>query len=211
LNVESWKQAWELNNIGFHKSKPHPLLVKYISKLDLSMGDRVFLPLCGKTLDIAWLLSQGYQVCGVEVSQLAIDQLFQELGVQPSISENGRFICYRAKNISIYIGDVFDLSKDVLGEVSAIYDRAALVALPEDLRVKYTRHLIEISESAPQLVITFEYDQSMKAGPPFSVDGDEISQHFGETYTLDLLESYSLPGGLKGSREATENIWKFTK
>ncbi|NQV41457.1 MAG: thiopurine S-methyltransferase [Candidatus Marinimicrobia bacterium] len=211
MNIESWKQAWETNNIGFHKGTPHPQLVKYFTKLNLIPDSRVFLPLCGKTLDIAWLLSQGYQVMGVEVSQLAIDQLFQELGIEPSISENGKFICYSGKNIRIYNGDVFDLSREVLGEVNAIYDRAALVALPRDLRIKYTKHLIQISESAPQLVITFEYDQSMKTGPPFSLDAAEINSHYNETYDLKLLESYPLPGGLRGTKVANENIWLLKK
>jgi len=207
MNIESWKQAWEVNNIGFHKNRAHPLLVQHFKALNLKEDSRIFLPLCGKTLDIAWLLSQGVQVSGVEVSQLAIEQLFQELGIEPRISEAGKFICYSGENINIYIGDVFELSREVLGEVDAIYDRAALVALPEELRIKYTRHLTEITDAAPQLVITFEYDQSLKSGPPFSVDADELNQHFKEIYTLKLLESNSLPGGLKGSRIATENLW----
>lgn len=211
LNIDSWKQAWEVNNIGFHKSRAHPLLVQYFTELNLREGSRVFLPLCGKTLDIAWMLSQGYQVIGVEVSQLAIDQLFQELGISPEITEAGKFTIYLAKNICILNGDVFDLSREAIGEVDAIYDRAALVALPRDLRIKYTKHLIQISESAPQLVITFEYDQSMKTGPPFSLDAAEINSHYNETYDLKLLESYPLPGGLRGTKVANENIWLLKK
>ncbi len=209
MNIESWKQAWELSNIGFHKSKPHPQLVKYFKELNLKQGSRIFLPLCGKTLDIGWLISQGVQVCGVEVSQLAIDQLFQELDIEPQITGSDKFLCYSAKNICIFIGDVFDLSGDELGEVDAIYDRAALVALSEELRVKYTRHLMEITNAAPQLVITFEYDQSLKSGPPFSVDADELDRLFIETYALTLLESYILPGGMKGTHFAMENIWQL--
>ena len=211
MNIESWKQAWEVNNIGFHKSRPHPLLVQYCKELNLLEGSRIFLPLCGKTLDIAWLLSQGYEVSGVDVSQLAIEQLFQELNLEPSITNEGKFTCFRGKNINIYVGDVFDLSWNILGETDAIYDRAALVALPKELRIKYTKHLIEITNSAPQLVITFEYDQNLKSGPPFSVNGDELNRHFNDTYTLRLLESKTLPGGLKGSRVATENIWLIEK
>ena len=210
LNLESWKQAWELNNIGFHKSRPHPLLVQHFKAINLLEGARIFLPLCGKTLDVAWLLSQGIQVSGVEVSQLAIEQLFQELGVEPSITECGKFTCYSGKNLCIYIGDVFDLSRELIGEMDAIYDRAALVALPEELRIKYTKHLIEITGAAPQLLITFEYDQNLKSGPPFSVDLDELNRHFKDTYTLKLLASNSLAGGLKGSSVASENIWQLT-
>jgi thiopurine S-methyltransferase len=167
------------------------------------------LPLCGKTLDIGWLLSQGVQVTGIEISQLAIEQLFQELGVVPKITVHGKVSRYSASDIDIYMGDVFNLSKDVLGEVDAIYDRAALVALPDELRIKYTKHLMEITDAAPQLVITFEYDQSLKSGPPFSVDADELDRLFKDTYTLALLETYTLPGGMRGKHAATENIWQL--
>jgi thiopurine S-methyltransferase len=211
MNIESWKQAWEINNIGFHKSKPHPFLVKHFKELDLQDGCRVFVPLCGKSLDIGWLLSMGYEVAGVEVSQLAIEQLFAELGVKPTISTSGKFILYSARNIDIFVGDVFDLSNDILGEVDAIYDRAALVALPLEIRKQYTRHLVRITDSADQLLITFEYDQSLKKGPPFSVEGDEISLHFENSYLFSLLERFPLPGGLQGSSTANECIWLLKK
>lgn len=207
MNIESWKQAWEANNIGFHKMKPHPQLVAFLSELNLAPGSRIFLPLCGKTLDISWLLSQGYKVVGAEVSQLAVDQLFQELGMEPKISVIEQGSIYRSDNIDIFVGDIFDLDQAVLGSVDAIYDRAALVALPLELRSVYTQHLMDISDTAPQLVITFEYDQQLKGGPPFSVDADEIEQHYAGTYACRLLHSFRLPNGLKGASEATENIW----
>jgi len=211
MNIESWKQAWEMNKIGFHKSKPHPFLVNHFNQLELVQNSRVFIPLCGKTLDIAWLLSQGYQVAGAELSHLAIEQLFQEMDMQPTITKLGKVERYSAENIDIFVGNIMDISIDILGSVDGIYDRAALVALPLELRKLYAQLLIDITDSAPQLLITFEYDDSLKSGPAFSVNSTEINQHYGDAYGCKLLDSYPLPGGLKGSSVTTENIWLLQK
>ncbi|KHE91727.1 MAG: thiopurine S-methyltransferase [Candidatus Scalindua rubra] len=207
MSIDFWKQTWEKNEIGFHESKPNPLLVAYFKELNLVEGSRVFLPLCGKALDIAWLLSKGYRVTGAELSKLAIKQLFIGLGVEPEITECGNVSRYSAKNIDIFVGDIFDVSSDILGPVDAIYDRAALVALPEEMRKRYTKHILEITDTADQILITFEYDQSLMDGPPFSLNSDEISRHYKDAYNLALLESISVPGGLKGICAATESIW----
>lgn len=107
MNRDFWIQKWEKNEIGFHQSTPNPLLVTYFNELNLVKGSRVFLPLCGKTLDIDWLLSKGFKVTGVELSELAIEQLFKELGVEPEIIECGNTSCYRATNIDVFVGDIF--------------------------------------------------------------------------------------------------------
>ena len=211
MNIDFWNQKWEKNEIGFHESKPNPLLVAYFKELDLVKTSRVFLPLCGKTLDIVWLLSKGLRVTGAELSKLAIEQLFIELGVEPEITECGNAKRYRATNIDVFVGDFFCLSSDVLGPVDAIYDRAALVALPEEMRKRYTTHLLEITGAAEQLLITFEYDQSLMKGPPFSLSNDEVNRHYKDAYNLTHLGNIAVPGGLKGICKATENIWLLKK
>jgi thiopurine S-methyltransferase len=158
MNDNFWLQKWETNNIAFHQSEANPLLVNYFKELALAKGSRVFLPLCGKTLDISWLLSNGYRVVGAELSEMAIEQLFMALGVAPKILEVGEIKHYSATNIDIFVGNIFYLSDKMIGPVDAIYDRAALVALPEEMRHQYTAHLMEITAKAPQLVICYEYD-----------------------------------------------------
>jgi thiopurine S-methyltransferase len=211
MDLDFWHQKWEKNEIAFHQSKPNPVLVTYFKELQLVEDSRVFLPLCGKTLDIAWLLSQGYRVAGAELSKLAIEHLFVGLGLEPKISKFGKFSRYSATNIDIFVGDIFDLSKDVLGRVDTIYDRAALIALPEEARNRYAKHLLEITDTAEQLMISLEYDRSLMDGPPFSVNSDEVNRHYKDAYNLKLLESRSIPGGLKGICAATENAWLLKK
>lgn len=202
-----WLQKWQNNEIGFHESAANPLLVAHFNQLALAQGSRVFVPLCGKTLDIAWILSNGYRVVGVELSQLAVEQLFAELGIEPQIAEVGNLVRYSEKGIDIFLGDIFDLSAELLGSVDAIYDRAALVALPEDMRRRYTAYLVEATDAAPQLLISYEYDQNLMKGPPFSVSNTEVSEHYAENYDLTLVESQKVSGNLKGKFEAAENVW----
>ncbi len=207
MEKQFWHQKWESNNIAFHRSEANPLLVKYFEELALAPGSRVFVPLCGKTLDIAWLLAKGYRVAGAELSEVAIEQLFAGLGVTPESSELGTIKHYSAENIDIFVGDIFALSSTGLGSVDAIYDRAALVALPEGMRDRYTAHLMEMTVQAPQLLICYEYEQSFMPGPPFSISHEKVEQYYGSHYRLSLLESSEVAGGLKGRCAATENVW----
>lgn len=204
MNTNFWVNRWETNQIGFHLPAVNPLLVKYVSSLSLPKGSRIFLPLCGKTLDIAWLLSQGYEVVGAELVEQAIIQLFDELAVNPQVKEVGKLKLYSAPHLDIHVGDIFDIDQKTLGDVNAIYDRAALVALPEDMRRKYTSHLKTIAKNASQLLITFEYDQSLFPGPPFSVNGKEVHQHYDRS---ELLENREVPGGIRGQYPAKECAW----
>ncbi len=206
-----WHQRWEKNEIAFHESNANPLLVKHFSALSLAKGRRVFVPLCGKSLDISWLLSSGYRVVGAELSQIAIEQLFMELGVQPETSPVGQMEQWSTHNLDIYVGDLFSLSRNILGPVDAIYDRAALVALPETMRNRYAAHMMEITGKAPQLIICYDYDQSVIEGPPFSVSNDEVKRHYGANYQLTLIASTDVAGGLKGKCPAKENVWLLNK
>lgn len=211
MEASFWRQKWEQGDIGFHESEANPLLIEHFEKLNPAKGGRVFLPLCGKTRDFAWLLACGYRVVGAELSELAINELFKELGLAPEISKEGELTRYSAKDIDILVGDIFDVSAEYLGPISAIYDRAALVALPAGVREQYTAHLMNITGVAPQLLVTFEYNQLLIDGPPFSVNEDEVKQHYGAIYQLKSAESKNVAGGLKGKVAATETAWLLQK
>lgn len=207
MDPSFWHQRWEKNEIGFHEGNPNQLLVAHFHELSVAKGRRVFVPLCGKTLDISWLLSRGYRVAGAELSQLAIEQLFMDLGMQPEIETVGNVEQWSANNLDIFVGDIFELSGKMLGQVDAVYDRAALVAFPADLRTRYSVHLMEMTDKAPQLLICYEYDQSLMEGPPFSVSDEEVHRHYATTYHLTLIASTQVAGGLKGKAPAKENVW----
>jgi len=211
MQASFWHNKWEENQIGFHLPEANPLLVKYFSALKLTQGSRIFLPLCGKSLDIAWLLALGYQIAGAELSAIAIDDLFRRLDLTPKITQKNSITHYSAPNIDIFVGDIFDVTPEILGKVDAIYDRAALVALPVEMRKKYSAHLITLTQHietpAPHLLISFAYDESLHAGPPFSVGADEVNAHYYASYDITLLASEKVEGGLKGKCPATEHVW----
>ncbi len=211
MEPDFWHKKWESNVIGFHKNEANPLLINHFASLTLAQANRVFVPLCGKTLDIAWLMQQGHRVVGVEISEIAVKQLFEQLNVTPTITQKALLIHYSADNIDIFVGDIFHLTKPLLGAVDLVYDRAAYVALPLAMRQRYSKHLIEITDSAPQLLITFEYDQRLQNGPPFAITNQEINQHYQQAYDITLLASEEVEGGLKGQCAAVEHVWLLKK
>ena len=204
---EFWHERWRANEISFHQPEPNALLVRNLSALRLPDGARIFLPLCGKTRDIHWLLAEGYEVVGIELSPLAVEQLFAELAMSPRISAHGALQCYEGRRLVIYLGNLFDLDREMLGAVDAIYDRAALVALPPSTRERYARHLAAVTATAPQLLVCYDYDQTCMDGPPFSVTEAEVRRHYGARYRLTRLEDGEVEGGLKGICPSRQTVW----
>lgn len=202
-----WHGKWQRGEIAFHEAEPNPLLTGHLPALHLHPGARIFVPLCGKSRDIGWLLAQGYRVAGAELSRLAIEQLFGELGVIPAIASEGPLERFEANGLTIHVGNIFDLDRATLGPVDAVYDRAALVALPTGMRERYAAHLLHLTHNAPQLLVTFDYDQSLVAGPPFSVPESEVRRHYGAACHVTALARQELKGGLKGARPVHEEVW----
>lgn len=207
MEQDFWHERWKNAQIGFHEKDGNKLLLRHFDAIELPVGARYFLPLCGKTGDIAQLLIKGYRVVGVELVESAIRQLFEELGVAPDIAEVGPFRRYSAQDIDIFVGDFFALTADILGAVDAVYDRAALVAFPATMRQRYTAHLAQITHHARQMLITFEYEQSDMNGPPFNVHEDEVRAHYADAYEIELVRRKVIPQGLKGEVAANETVW----
>lgn len=206
MDPDFWHSRWKANQIGFHEAEANARLVAHFDALALTPGGRMFVPLCGKTRDIAWFLSKGHAVVGVELSALAISQLFEDLGAAPAITDAGPMRRYRAANLDIYVGDLFDLTQDMTGPVDAVYDRGALVALPAAMRSRYAAHVTHITQAAPQLVICLEYDQTLMDGPPFSIDPEELRRLYGGQYRQTLLGSGRATGRLS-HLVAQESAW----
>ncbi|MFG1379565.1 thiopurine S-methyltransferase [Xanthobacter autotrophicus] len=207
MEADFWRARWEGKQIGFHEGKANAFLVKHFSRLPVAPGARVFVPLCGKTRDIAWLLGEGFQVAGAELSRIAVEELFAELGVAPEVTADGALTRFSAPGLDILQGDIFALTSDTLGPVDAVWDRAALVALPKDMRARYAPHLVALTEGAPQLLVCYAYDQSLVAGPPFSVEPAEARALYGADYMVAEIEAVPVPGGLKGQYEAMEHVF----
>ncbi len=194
MQPEFWHQRWTDNQIGFHQESPTPLLLKHWPSLGVVPGARVFVPLAGKSLDMTWFASQGHPVLGVELSQVAIGQFFDEHGLKPTITESKYGIHYEAGGIELVCGDAFNLDKDALRDCAAVFDRAALIALPPDLRVRYARELYaRLPDGCLGLLVTLEYPQQELDGPPFSVQEDEVQTLYLPDWNMDLIHRRAIP------------------
>ncbi len=179
MQADFWHKRWERNQIGFHQDRVNPYLARYWPSLGIAAGSRVLVPLCGKSLDLAWLAGQGLRVLGVELSQRAVEDFFAEQQVQPERYEHGGFSCYRSEGVEIWCGDFFQLTVEDVLDCVGLYDRAALIALPPELRQRYAAHLNAIlPQGCRGVLVTMDYDQAKLDGPPFSVPDDEVRRLF---------------------------------
>ncbi|MEM6460646.1 MAG: thiopurine S-methyltransferase [Pseudomonadota bacterium] len=209
MEADFWHERWQQGRIAFHEGAPNRHLVDSYETLALPKAAHVFVPLCGKTVDLDWLLSKGYRVTGIELNRSAVDGVFERLQLTPEIERFDSLTRLSASHLVLWVGDLFKLKASAIGEVDAIYDRAALVALPPSTRANYTRHLTELCGSVEQLLITFDYDQSQTDGPPFSVPEDEVRRHYGQVYAISRLASVPIYGPLAERCSGREEAWKL--
>lgn len=175
MERDFWLERWQQNQIGFHLPAVNPRLVQHANALPSVPGQRVLVPLCGKTIDMAWLAQRGLRVLGVELSSLAVDAFFHEQGWTPHVTHEGPFVRYAASGVEILCGDFFALNASIAGELDGVYDRAAMVALPPSMRSAYAQHVSRLLPSTARgLLVSFDYDQNEMQGPPFSVPEAQV-------------------------------------
>ncbi len=206
--TDEWLARWGRGQTGWHEAGGNTALRKFWPRL--SAGSRVLVPLCGKSPDLLWLAQQGHDVTGVELSEIAARAFFAETGISFKVESRGRLSCFQGleQAVSIVCGDYFQFLDDPF---DALYDRAALVALPLDLRpdyVEHTKNLLKVD--AAQLLITLEYDQSKANGPPYSVLSDEVGIYWpGLRKAGDLSALNNMPPKFRdaGIDEFVEAVW----
>ncbi len=200
MHEDFWQARWARDEIGFHLDEVNPYLLRYWSQLSAQSGERVLVPLCGKTLDLRWLAAQGLQVLGVELSRKAIEDFFAEQGLQPQIEEQGAFVRFRAEAIELWCGDFFALAAADVEPCHLFYDRAALIALPLEMRQRYAAHLQAILPQVCRgLLVTLDYPQEQMNGPPFAVPAEQVQAFYADGWDARLLAKEDVLGG----------IWRF--
>ena len=188
MQPDFWHNRWANQLIGFHQQQVNPYLQQYWPVLGLAPDARVLVPLCGKSLDMAWLAAQGHGVLGVELSERAVSDFFTEHGLEPQVSQQGEFRVYRSEGIELWCGDFFALTPADAAGCTGLYDRAAIIALPAPMRERYVALLQALLPSPCQgLLITLDYDQAVTEGPPFAVLDDEVQRLFGAQWQVSSL------------------------
>ena len=188
MQAEFWHERWQKNEIAFHQADVNAWLTQYWPALNLPPHSRVFVPLCGKSLDLRWLASQGHDVIGVELSEMACRAFFDEAGLVYTETDDIRFKRFSAGPYQLLCGDFFALTTTDLSDVVAVYDRASLVALPPEMRRDYARCLIQrLPQHTSMLLLTFDYDQTKMPGPPHAVSIAEVHELYDVAFTVDVL------------------------
>ncbi|BCR06212.1 thiopurine S-methyltransferase [Desulfuromonas versatilis] len=196
MDKQFWINRWEKNELGWHMTSEHPYLRRFFSRLQTGPGERVFVPLCGKSPDLLWLARQGAGVVGVELSRQGVEAFFAENRLAVTRQEVGAELShYRSGEIEVFCGDLFAISRDHLGGARAAYDRGSLVALPPAMRGPYAARMAELLPSGSRvLLVSYDYDQQQAAGPPFAVPIAQIRELFHPAFAVELLaEEDALP------------------
>lgn len=217
MEPQFWLERWEKGMTAFHLPEVNPSLERHVSLLAAPSDGRVLVPLCGKSLDLMWLVARGYQVCAVELSPIAARAVFEQAGVAFSVSElYPGFETFSGPGLDIHVGDWFEASAGMFEGVKCTYDRAALVALPPALRAAYVTHLVALCPNVTSiLLVTLEYEQSMMDGPPFSVTDTDVASLYGRRFALSALSAEDVLSrearfAQRGLTQLAERVWHLT-
>ncbi|MEC7121076.1 MAG: thiopurine S-methyltransferase [Pseudomonadota bacterium] len=217
MQAAFWLERWQNQETGFHQSSTHPWLVEFFQHLsddpsNQNRPSKVFVPLCGKSLDMVWLAGQGCSVVGVELAESAVQAFFAEQQLSADLHTADQLTAYQHDPFTLWQGDFFALNPAHLAGASCFYDRAALVALPPSMRQAYVAHLSQLLPAqARGLLITFDYDQNTVEGPPFAVPEAELKQLYAGWYLTHLasreLISDSPKFSAQGLQSFVEHCW----
>lgn len=188
MHEEFWQARWARNEIGFHRSEVHPALPAQWPALGLAADSEVLVPLCGKSLDMPWLAARGHRVLGVELAEKAVHEFFAEQELAAVVSADGALRRHQAAGIALLQGDFFTVTPAQTAECRGYYDRAALIALPAEMRRGYVAHLTALlSGGCVGLLVTLDYPQEQREGPPFAVSDAEVRELYGADWEIELL------------------------
>ena len=191
MKAEFWRERWRSGATGWHQAEVNSWLVKHWPALALPPNCPVFVPLCGKSLDMLWLRQAGHRVIGVELVDAAVRGFFKERGAAVKLVNTANNLPrFSGGGIHIYCGDYLQISAPHLEGAPGTFDRGALIALPPPQRAVYADHMQRIlPEGAQTLLLTLEYDQAKAPGPPFSVPAEEVQALYGTRCDIQELEA----------------------
>lgn len=217
MKQEFWLERWQKGEIGFHQAEFNGYLTRYWPQLGLSGGERVFVPLCGKSLDMLWLRQQGHGVVGCELSDQAVLAFWEENDLECTCHPAASHIRFQGDEIALLVGDYFQLTPADLAGVTAVFDRAALIAMPPEMRPGYVAQMARLLPSGAQmLLVTMEYHQHEMSGPPFTVAADEVEELYAPHFEVELLESVSTLDDnprfrQRGLTALGEKVWRLRR
>ena len=221
MDMAFWLERWSRGEAGFHQQHVNPYLGYYYGELgppaEKRSKLRVFVPLCGKSKDLWWLQQNGYDSVGVECSELAVQQFFDEQQLEYSKRQMNQHVSYKSDRLEILLGDFFTLQADDIGNISDIFDRASLIALPIEMRGEYVNKITDLQKTGTRtLLITLTYPQNEMDGPPFSVSEEEVNELYSDNFRIEKLAAKDILEDeprfkQRGLTKLTETAYKLTR
>ncbi len=221
MELDFWLERWRNNEIGFHQELINPWLAYYYGQMgppvEKRTGLNVLVPLCGKSRDMLWLAQNGFNVVGIELSDIAVKDFFHESQLEPDVEKRDEHTHYTANTITVIQGDFFTCKAEDLGQVTDVFDRASLIALPESMRKDYVAKMADLLAPGTRiLLVTLTYPQHEMDGPPFSVSEEEVCDLYTEHFKIEKLaakNTLDLEPRFKerGLTSLVETAYKLTK
>ena len=196
MEIDFWLERWEKSETGFHQQAINPYLMYFYGEKGPAVEQRdkfkVFVPLCGKSKDMLWLSQNNYKVFAVECSERAVKDFFKENALNYRYAEKDQHAFYQSSDqaaaIEVFQGDFFALEQEDLNDVTDIFDRASLIALPAEMRELYAKKMTELQKPGMRsLLVTLSYDQSVMNGPPFSVSEEDVYDLYSDNFSIKKL------------------------
>lgn len=213
-----WEARWLNGQTGWHNKTVNEHLQRHQSVLMTVDNPTVLVPLCGKSLDLAWLKSLGSTVIGVDLVRKPLEDFFTEQGIIPTIEKYNGIEAFKVHRQTLLHANIFDVNSETIGLVDAIYDRAALVALPPEQREAYAEHCWSLLKPGGSiLLLTYDAPVAEDKGPPFPVRRGVIEQLFTKaTECIQIDEIILTKENSERLRKrdlewSRSDIWKITK
>lgn len=188
MENDYWLSRWQEGDIKFHQSELNPYLLNYYALLGLESNDTILVPLCGKTQDMLWLQQQPLHVVGAELSDTACSGFFEENDLEYSATQKDNFTIYQGDHIELFCGDFFELKQNQIGKIKAVYDRAAMIALPLEYRQRYVNKTIELTEAGSKILLISLESSHQPQTPPFVINEKEIIGYYQKNFEIRMLE-----------------------
>ncbi|TDI28948.1 MAG: methyltransferase domain-containing protein [Acidobacteria bacterium] len=183
-----WLERWREGRTPFHMDRINPWLERFAHHLDLGPGRRVLVPLCGMSLDLGYLARQGGRVMGVDLAEEALRRFLERQPRKIARQERGDAIFLLAAPYTLVAADIMTMTREQFGMFDAIWDRAALVALPQACHAAYVGLLLSLLKPEGRiLMVSIEYDTALMDGPPFSLPAQEIKDLFRGSGQVEVL------------------------
>jgi len=188
-----WEKKWEDGLTSWHRNEVDRRLMKYLGELTSTRsGVRVLVTWCGKSVDIPWLCKEGYEVVGVELSEIAVKQMFDESNIPYTVNRQDSFLVYQGtdRRIAVYVGNYYELTPAIVGVFEAIWDHHALGASEPKDRLAYKQVLVSLLRPHGKILLShFEYGNQIRNQAPYSISQEMIKDLFEDKFDIKYLEN----------------------